>query len=162
MSTSIPAEQLFQMVRTLFTEAYEGERDEGGTWFVNNARDAGVFGVIDALSAETASSTLGNGGRTIAAHVEHLRWSLANVNGVMRGEPWQPDWSASWTVQEVDDSQWNELRATLRGEFEALSQALAKPIEISDPMMLLGAMALAPHAAHHLGTIRLMARLLQR
>lgn len=157
MSTFLRADMI-RIARELFAEAYEGPADSW-SWFVNAAPDAGVLGAIKPLTAAQASRTLTPGGRSIAAHAEHLRWSLDLVNRTIHGEPWNPDWSASWTVQEVTDEQWRTLRAALREAFNNLKTTLDHSPDLSDPMMLRGVFALAPHAAHHLGTIRVIAKL---
>lgn len=157
MST-FPQADMIQIARELFAEAYQGPA-EGWSWFVNVAPDAGVLGVIEPLTAAQASRVLTPSGRSIAAHVEHLRWSMDLANRTLHGEPWRPDWSASWSVQEVTDGEWDSLRAALRRAFDDLKTTLEHPPELTDPLMLRGLFALAPHAAHHLGTIRLMAKL---
>ncbi len=146
------------IARDLFQEAYEGAQGPA-TWFVNNEPNQGVFGTLDNLTAEEASRPGPGGGPSVAAHTEHLRWSLANVNAVVQGHPWNPDWSGSWTVNEVTEGEWDALRGALRREYGGVAEALANEDEDwSDPMKLTGALAMAPHAAHHLGTIRQMAR----
>lgn len=140
------------IARTLFREAYLGA-EGGASWFVSTEPGQGVLGTLSRITAAQASRAPAPGARSIAAHAEHLRWSLAAVNGTLRGEPWNPDWSASWGVQEVDAARWDELRATLKREFEALLAALDRA-EPTDPMQLTGICALAPHAAYHLGAIR--------
>ncbi len=157
MST-FPQADMIRIARELFAEAYEGPAD-AGSWFVNAAPDAGVLGTIEPLTAAQASQTLMPGGRSIAAHAEHLRWSPDLVNRTIHGEPWNPNWSASWTVQKVTDEQWLALRTALRRTFDDLKTTLQDPPGLTDPMMLRGVFVLAPHAAHHLGTIRVMARL---
>jgi hypothetical protein len=144
------------VARELFEEAYEGAR-ESGSWFVTPAPDAGLFATIAPLDAERASRPSRPGGPTIASHVEHLRWTLAQVNATLRGEGWQPDWSASWTVREVDEAAWNDVRAELRREFDALRARLQELTRVEDPMQLRGILALAPHAAYHLGALRQIA-----
>ena len=146
-----------QIVRPLFAEAYEGS--DGPTWFVNNGPEGGLFAVLDGVSAEEASRSVPVGSASIAAHVEHLRWSLANVNNVARGGEWNPDWSASWSVATVDTGAWDALRTNLRSEFAQVLEAIdAGGVDPSDPMVMTGMAALAPHAAHHLGAIRQLAR----
>lgn len=152
-----PDEQILDIARELFSEAYDGALGDA-TWFVNHGPGAGVFGAIDGLSAAQASAVPNGCDRSIAAHVEHLRWSLANVNAVARGGAWNPDWSASWSVQAVDDAQWDDLRAALRREYELVCDAMSAMPAASDRMMLTGLLAMAPHAAHHLGTIRTMVK----
>lgn len=157
MST-IGQADMIRITRELFAEAYEGPA-EGWSWFVNAAPDAGVLGTIEGLTAAQASRALAPGGRSIAAHTEHLRWSLDLTKRTIHGEPWNPDWSKSWTVQEVTDERWEALRTGLRRAFNDLKTTLEDPPGLTDPMMLRGVFALAPHAAHHLGTIRTMAKL---
>jgi lactoylglutathione lyase len=157
MMIPIPQGEAMRIARELISEAYAGPTPEW-SWFVNTEPDSGVFGSIKNLTAEQASAEPSPGGRSIAAHVEHLRWSLETVNRTLRGEPWEPDWSASWTVQTVDDFQWQSLQAALRKEFEELRNTLNEDLDVSDPRMFQGLFALAPHAAYHLGTIRQIAR----
>ncbi|MEZ4647965.1 MAG: DinB family protein [Candidatus Eisenbacteria bacterium] len=148
-----------RIVRTLFVEAYQGA--DGPTWFVSNGPDGGLFAVLAKVTAEQASRAAPPGTPTIAAHAEHLRWSLANVNSVARGGEWNPDWSSSWSVSSVDEGTWASLRAKLRAEFSGVLEAIdAGGVDPSDPIVMTGMAALAPHAAHHLGTIRQLARLL--
>ena len=154
----VATDEVIRIARELFAEAYKGPKAEW-TWFANAEPDSGVLGSIQGLTAEQASRAVTPGSPTIAAHVEHLRWSLAAVNRTIRGEPWNPDWSESWAVRTVDEAQWRELQANLRQEVDTLIAALDAGPPVTDPNMLQGLFALAPHAAHHLGAIRQMARL---
>jgi hypothetical protein len=160
MTTStrtIPMSEVIAIARELFVEAYEGPRGQG-SWYISNGADAGLFATLAGLGADDASRPGRPGGPSIAAHVEHLRWSLANVNATIRGEAWNPDWSASWSVGAVDEAAWGTLRADVAREFAELRAALEAEPELSDPMMLRGVVALAPHAAYHLGAIRVLAK----
>jgi hypothetical protein len=149
------------IARTFFREAYAGA-EGGASWFVSAEPDQGVLGTLSRITAAQASRAPAPGARSIAAHAEHLRWSLAAVNDTLRGEPWNPDWSASWSVQEVSESDWDALRAGLEGEFQRALEALEEDRDWSDPMMLTGVCALAPHAAYHLGAIRQIQRAVAR
>jgi hypothetical protein len=150
---SIRMQDLLAIATELFTEAYEGAGPDG-SWFVTSRPDTGVFGTIAALDAAAASQPLRPGGPSVAAHVEHLRWTLALVDATLRGQPWQPDWAASWSVETVDETAWRELTASLRRDFERLRGTLAGSPTIPDPMALRGVLALAAHGAYHLGSIR--------
>jgi hypothetical protein len=71
----------------------------------------------------------------------------------MRGEAWNPNWSESWRTIRTDPSEWDRLRRELRQEFETLRDAILKQDELPGEYMN-GVIALIPHAAYHLGTIR--------
>lgn len=64
-------------------------------------------------------------------------------------------WSASWKLKEANAAEWDRLRSELRSEFELLCVGLRHQQEI-DPQYLTGGLALAAHAAYHLGNIRQM------
>jgi hypothetical protein len=157
MST-VPLSTLTQALCDLLTEAYDGPPDPSITWFVDNEPDSGILGAIRNISAAEASRPVdGSGvpGSTIAANVEHLRWSLANANGAMRGEPYQFNWSESWNTLEADKTKWNALRKDLRREYLTLRDAVRAAPDLQDEY-LLGVLALIPHAAFHLGLLRQM------
>jgi hypothetical protein len=157
---AIETDTIISVARELFSEAYEGAQG-ANTWFVNNEPNCGILGSVSTLNAEQASRTLANGGRSVAAHIEHLRWSLANVNTVARGGEWNPDWSTSWSVQTVTDQEWKQLQTNLRHEYELVLEAMSElDLDGVDRAILTGILSLAPHAAHHLGTIRQMVRFL--
>ena len=156
--STISAATLINCISALLTEAYAGPPDPSSTWFVDNEPDSGILGIIDGVSAAEASRPVdgkGNPGSTIAANVEHLRWSLALSNAELRGEPFQGKWKESWRLLNADLAEWDQLRAELRAEFETLRNAILSQTEFSDEH-LTGVLALLPHAAYHLGTIRQM------
>lgn len=154
---TLPVPNLTQSIVELLKEAYAGPPDANTpTWFNDNDPNAGIFGQIMPVSAVTASKSAdgtGNPGTTVASHVEHLRWSLANVNGTMRGEPYQTNWQDSWKVTVVNDEDWDTLRSQLRTEYETVCKAIEKQ-ETLENEYLNGLIALIPHAAYHLATIR--------
>jgi hypothetical protein len=147
--------EVINSIITIFTEAYAGPPDPTSTWFIDNEPDSGILGLIATVTPEEASwsSHQNDPGTTIASHVEHLRWSLANANGALLGKPYQSNWSESWNTLDADQMKWDWLRMSLRTEYEMLVENLQKQPELSGEF-LLGVMALLPHAAYHLGTIR--------
>jgi hypothetical protein len=149
------ATSVIQSIATLFSEAYAGPANPSSTWFIDNEPDSGILGLIAGVSASEASwSTNRNQpGTTIAAHIEHLRWSLANANGALQGKPYQGNWSESWNTLDADDEKWSRLMSDLRKEFELLLENIRKQNDLTGDY-LTGVMALIPHAAYHLGTIR--------
>ena len=146
---------VIKAIMTLFSEAYEGPADASATWFIDNEPNSGIFGLIAKVSAVEASWSTENNdpGTTIAAHVEHLRWSLANANRAMEGSQYQGNWKESWNTLQADETKWEQLRNELRAEFERVLMNLKKQTELPGDY-LTGVMALIPHAAYHLGTIR--------
>ncbi|HHY89060.1 MAG TPA: hypothetical protein GYA06_09095 [Chloroflexi bacterium] len=157
-SAMLPLPDLLQSLLTLLEEAYPGPPDPGATWFIDNEPDAGILGTIKGVTAAEASVSMdgsGKPGTTIASNVEHLRWSLANVNNTLRGGEYSPDWRASWTVVEVDEAGWDRLRGELRREYEDLCEAIPR-VQALDEVWLNGMLALIPHAAFHLGLVRQM------
>ena len=154
----LPVATLITSINKLLTEAYAGPPDPKATWFIDNEPDSGILGILAGLSAAEASLSVdgsGNPGTTIASNAEHLRWSLANANSALRGEPYQGKWSESWNLLGSDDEGWDRLRSELRSEFETLREALKRQTELPGDY-LNGVLAMLPHAAYHLGTIRQM------
>ena len=149
MNTSEIADTL----TTLFAELVNGAPRQGT--YMLNPGDAGLLGSLDRLSAE-AASTSSEGGATIAAHAEHLRYGLSLMNRWAGGEP-NPfataDWTAAWKTTSVSDDEWAELRAGLREEAQRWLQALGTPREVQ-PIELNGVVSSIAHLAYHLGAIR--------
>jgi hypothetical protein len=149
---------LIESIVTLLTEAYAGPPNPKETWFIDNEPDAGILGILANVSAEEASTSVdgsGQSGTTIAANVEHLRWSLANVNATLRGEAYNANWGESWQRSSASPDEWDRLRQSLRSEYETLRAALLQQQDLPG-VYLNGTLALIPHAAYHLGSIRQM------
>lgn len=153
----IPVTMLTESIVTLLTEAYPGPPDHTSTWFIDNEPNAGILGILRDVTADEASRSVddtGEPGTTIASHAEHLHWSLANMSRAMSGGEFGK-WSESWNLKETNAAEWDCLRNELQKEFETLCQGLRNQTEI-DPQYLTGGLALAAHAAYHLGNIRQM------
>jgi hypothetical protein len=157
MST-IPVQTLVNAIADLLTEAYAGPPDPSRTWFIDNEPDSGILGHLAGVSAAEASRPVGgtgNPGTTIASHAEHLRWSLDMMNTNMRGEHFEGKWKESWRLLDANPTEWDRLRAELRTQFETLRDAFKQVTELPEDYVI-GGLALLPHAAYHLGTIRQM------
>ena len=153
----IPVSMITESIITLLTEAYPGPPDPTGTWFIDNEPDSGVFGVLRDVTAEEASKSVdgtGRPGTTLASHAEHLHWSLANMNLAMSGGEFGK-WSESWDLKQANAAEWDSLRTELQKEFDILCTGLRKETDI-DPQYVTGGLALAVHAAYHLGNMRQM------
>ena len=138
--------QIFtEVIQALLTEAFEGSSQ---VWFSD--RNTGLFSSLQDLTAEQVSKT------GIAAHTEHLRWSLSNVNAMMRGERPAMDWAQSWVVKIVSESEWQELLEQLKLEYQTLQTNMPPNPDLNDRMFVTSGVALVAHAAYHLGAIRQM------
>jgi hypothetical protein len=92
----------------------------------------------------------------IAAHTEHLRWSLSKVNAMMRGERPEMDWAQSWTLKTVSEPEWQTLLEQLKLEYQFLQTNMPPNPDLNDRMFVTSGVALVAHAAYHLGAIRQM------
>lgn len=141
---------------SLLRELVHGAPQTGS--FVLNSGDGGLLASLDRLSAADASRS-SDGGATIAAHVDHLRYGLSLMNRWAAGEenPFAgADWTESWNRRTVSDSEWAELRAGLRDEAEQWHAALQAPREVAG-VELDGVIGSVVHLAYHLGAIRQIA-----
>jgi hypothetical protein len=157
-TNNLPVSVLIESIVTLITEAYAGPPNPKSTWFVDNEPDAGIFGAIKGITASQASHPVVPGagaGSTIAANIEHLRWSLSNANSALRGGRYNSNWSESWALTSTDEAAWEALIQALRLEFETLRDTISTQEELPGDA-LNGVLALVPHAAFHLGLIRQM------
>lgn len=144
--------EIASSLATLLAELVEGAPKHGA--YMLNAGDEGLLRSIDKLTAAEASA-LTSTGSSIAAHVDHLRYSLSLMNRWSRGEnPFQDaDWSVSWRKPIVSDGEWRQLRADLRAETASWQEALRRPREVGE-MELNGMLGSIAHLAYHLGAMR--------
>lgn len=127
----------------------------GGGPFVLNTGDVGLLKSLEKLDAPDASRST-NGGATIAAHAQHLRYGLSLMNRWARegGDPFaDATWDEAWKVSAVDAEQWTEIQRGLGDEVQAWSKTLSSPREVND-VELGGMFGSIAHLAYHLGAIR--------
>jgi hypothetical protein len=139
---------------TLFSEVAKGTAGSGDA-FVLNSGDIGLLRSLDRLSAAEASRSV-NGGATIAAHAQHLRYGLSLMNrwAAEGGNPFaDATWDAAWKVAAVSDPEWQEIRDALRGEAARWLEVLRAGREVSE-IELCGMIGSVAHTAYHLGAIR--------
>ena len=145
-------------VVTLFAELTEGANTPGGA-FVLNSGDLGLLRSLDKLSAADVSQGV-QGGATVAAHAQHLRYGLSLMNRWARegGNPFaDATWDDAWKISAVADAQWSEIRTGLREEVRQWKNALGRPREATQAELcgLIGSVA---HLAYHLGAMRQIAK----
>ena len=148
---------LHNALATLFSELTEGANTPGGA-FILNSGDAGLLRSLDRLAAADASRGL-QGGATVAAHAQHLRYGLSLMNRWARegGNPFaDAKWDEAWKTNVVGDAEWTEVRAGLRSEIGRWKEALATPREAAGAE-LCGVIGSVAHLAYHLGAIRQIA-----
>jgi hypothetical protein len=138
---------------TLASELLHGPERPGFAYMLNTG-DVGLLRSLDAISAEGASRR-SQGGASIAAHVDHLRFGISLMNAWSGGaNPWDTaDFTASWRIGSVSDEQWQDLRSRFRAEAQRWLDAMRGRRELTDEEanILLGAIA---HLAYHVGAIR--------
>src|SRR5919198_116847 len=137
----------------VLNELIDGSAPEAG-WVLNPA-DPGLIKSLDKISAEKASATSLDGGASIAAHVDHLRYGLELLNRWSYGDdPFaDADYSASWGRGAVSDAEWKSRREALQREAYAWREAINRPREFT-PTELTTVMASVAHLAYHFGAIR--------
>ena len=138
----------------LFSELVDGAKGESGA-FILNSGDIGLLRSLDKLSAADASRSV-NGGATIAAHAQHVRYGLSLMNrwATEAGDPFaDATWDEAWKTSSVDVAAWTEIRDGLRDEAHRWLSVLGTPRHVSNTE-LAGMLASIAHLAYHLGAIR--------
>jgi hypothetical protein len=138
----------------VFAELVDGVIAANGG-FVLNTGDAGLLASLDRLSSADASRST-NGGATIAAHAQHLRYGLSLMNdwAARGGDPFSnAKWDEAWKISAVDEATWTGIRQGLRDEAHGWLRALGSPRTVMD-VEFAGMIASVAHLAYHLGAIR--------
>jgi hypothetical protein len=138
----------------LFSELVDGTRGQTGG-FILNSGDLGLVKSLDKLSAAEASHSV-NGGATIAAHAQHVRYGLSLMNrwAIEDGNPFADAmWDQAWKTSDVSEAAWTEIRNGLRDETQRWLKSLESPRDVSG-IELAGMISSIAHVAYHLGAIR--------
>src|SRR5687768_10458369 len=138
----------------LFAELVDGVTSRQGGFMLNTG-DAGMLASLDKLSAEDASHSA-NGGATIAAHAQHVRFGLSLMNqwAAEGGNPFaNAKWDEAWKTSHVDATEWDEIRNGLRDEAQRWRDALKAARDVTD-VEFSGMVGSIAHLAYHLGAIR--------
>lgn len=138
----------------LFAELVDGVTSKHGGFMLNTG-DAGLLASLDGLSPNGASRST-EGGATIAAHAQHVRYGLSLMNrwAAEGGNPFaDAKWDEAWTIAGVDATQWDEIRTGLRHETERWLDVLKTPREVAG-IEFTGMVSSIAHLAYHLGAIR--------
>jgi hypothetical protein len=141
---------------TLFFELVNGAARDGA--FVLNSGDAGLLRSLDKLSAREASRSV-DGGATIAAHAQHLRFGLSLMNrwAAEGGDPFSnAKWDEAWKISGVNDDEWVTIREGLVDETQRWLGALGSRRQVNE-LELNGMVGSIAHLAYHFGAIRQIA-----
>ncbi|KWW17268.1 hypothetical protein AS888_21900 [Peribacillus simplex] len=147
--------KLAESLKTLLNETFEGPGN-GGSYYTDSKPNTGIFGTLEGLNAEDASLSIH--GSTIAAHADHTRYYLWVVRTMISGVEFEKDWDASWTISQVDETKWAEIKEGLQSEYHSL---LAKIDTIDLEEWLTNVNAIIAHSAYHLGALRQMIKELE-
>jgi hypothetical protein len=142
----------------LFAELVNGPTERGEAFMLNTG-DIGLLRSLDHVSPAEASHAV-DGGATIAAHAQHVRYGLSLMNrwAANGGNPFaDAKWDEAWKVSVVSETQWEEIRRGLRDEAQRWLDVLGAPREMA-PIELTGMIASIAHLAYHLGAIRQIAK----
>ena len=154
----MPTTEATRALTQLFSELVHGA-NESGDGSILNSGDVGLLRSLDTLSAADASRAV-DGGATVAAHAQHMRYGLSLMNGWPQngGDPFADEtWDEAWKTSTVDARQWDEIRTGLRAEGGRWLDALGSPRELTRAE-LCGMIGSVAHLAYHLGAIRQIAK----
>lgn len=146
-------EAIISSLLELLDELYVGSAGKY-SWVIDQDPGHGFGKTIEQISAEQASTSLVAGGSTIAAHTEHLRWSIDFALAFFDGKIPAPNWAESWKIHVVNDQEWLQLQQNLFASYQKLRKAIAERKDWTDPQLRQGTLALMPHVAYHLGAIK--------
>jgi hypothetical protein len=151
-SLAVGSADLWTSVTTLLGELVDGAPDREA--YMLNRKDPGLLRSLDKLSASAASTRTATGS-TVAAHAEHLRYSLSLMNRWSAGEnPFgDADWTAAWRRTRVTAADWKSLRDQLADEAHRWLGTLGTPRQV-DQNELNAVVGSIAHLAYHLGAIR--------
>jgi len=148
--TQLPITDVVGQLAAVLREGFEGPPGSS-SYFTDSRRNTGLFGTLDPITAEQASTPFA--GSTIVAHVHHLVFSLEASSAWIRGDHSLRDWGSSWRVSKADDAGWAKLRDNLRRGHADLQKAIDE--HAADGVDAVGgAVAVVAHVAYHLGAIR--------
>jgi len=133
-------------------ECFDGEGKDGG--FFLEPADPGLFFMLDALTAEEASSLIA--GMSIANHVYHLIFSLDVFIKRANGDKnfLEVDWNTSWREHPLNEAEWAHLKKELvciREEAASTARDCNASGNDSHLRLVIG---LLTHTVFHLGIIR--------
>src|SRR5262249_46018347 len=83
----------------------------------------------------------------------HLAYYVRVNHNYAMGREQRVDWPSSWRLQQVGDPEWEELKSSIRREYDALIETL-ESLETWGDQELGEILPIVAHTAYHLGAIR--------
>ncbi|HWG83888.1 MAG TPA: DinB family protein [Deinococcales bacterium] len=130
------------------------EAEEGKGWFT------GLLPSLSGVDASTASRRPAPGRPSVAAHLEHLRYTFAVLNTWLRQEQVKPDWEEAWKHNEVDEAAWEALKEGFRAQYARLLAYVGEAGDLEERTYWLLSDNLA-HTGYHVGSIRLALQIIR-
>lgn len=138
-------------VLTMLEEAFEGPANPQETWFTNNKPNSGIFGALEEVSSNEASTSVN--GTTLAGHANHVCCHMWGTNEFLKNGTYpKMDWAKSWEPTTISENGWVEVQVKLRSEYLRLITSL--DVTDWDQPMANEVLASLAHSAYHLGAIR--------
>ena len=153
MNTDIAKDAFLKSVLYLLRETFEGSPEGEGSAFLD--RGVSFFNTLEKLSAEQVSREFG--ATTIAAQTEHAKFYLDRLCEFMTGRTERVNWEQSWLIEEVNEAEWDALRASVRKSYESTLRCFAGIEDWSEDNVGM-AIGIVAHTAYHLGAIRQIAK----
>jgi hypothetical protein len=158
MSNLMHTSGLTTVLTPLFSELVDGTSGTAGNVILNSG-DVGLLRSLKRLSAAEASQSV-NGGATIAAHAQHVRYGLSLMNrwASEGGNPFaDATWDEAWKTTAVDPDSWEAIQNGLRDETNRWLKVLGTPRQVTE-VELAGMIGSIVHLGYHLGAIRQIAK----
>lgn len=149
MQKQIAVEAFQTQLGSLLEETFE--RTQG----IFLDRGTSLFDTLDGVSAEEASRPVSATCACIAAQVEHTRFYLEILGGIIRGQEFDPiDWEATWQLRKVTPDEWAALKERLREAYEGVMRTIEERDVWEGEGDIGASLAILAHTAYHLGEIR--------
>jgi hypothetical protein len=137
----------------ILRETFEGSPEGQGSAYLD--QKVGVFSTLEGLTAEQVSKD--HSSTSIVAHAEHLKFYVDRLVEFIEGREEPVNWDQSWLIDEVDEEEWDTLRAGMHNSYENALRCLAG-VEDWSRDKIGEAITIIAHTAYHLGAIRQMAK----
>ena len=118
-------------------------------------KNTSLFETIDNIPYDKVGKSFHGIPETIAGHVNHVIFFIVVLQEYITGKrTGKTDWNESWKIKEVSEEKWEEIKTTLKKEYEKLKIFVEEIDQWKDEDYLGGSIAIIAHCSFHLGIIR--------